>query len=117
MTGLVSIFFPDTALMIYRRIYGIHPIELKQLKLTFRPWGNLALTVGLIGFVSLQDMVLYKEIIIMFSVLLLIRIGYRTYFQKKLKALFKITYSQNICMIIIQLIGVALFTLFYITHI
>lgn len=111
-TGLISIFFPDFALKFYKSVYGFHPIETQQLKMTLKPWGNLAMVMGIIGFIVLSDLKRYGFILFAFSILLLIRIWYRFTLRKQLISKLNMTPPQNQRMIIIQIIGALLFFLY-----
>src|SRR3989344_3976863 len=112
ITGVISVFFPNFALRFYRILYGFHPKETEQLKMTLRPWGNFAIAIGVIGFMVLYNMDKFFLILFPFALLLLIRIGYRLKLRSQLYRDLKVTKVQNWRMIIIQLLGIILFTWF-----
>lgn len=111
-TGIISVFLSKFALKLNKFIYGFRPIEENQLLLTFKPWGNLALAIGIIGFITLFNINYYYPIMFAFVVLLTIRAGYRIILRRELKTIFKIKPSQNWRMIIIQIIGATIFLTF-----
>ena len=115
ITGIISVFFSDFALKFYKSIYGFQPKETKQLKMTFKPWGNLALVMGIVGFIVFFDLERFSPILFAFSTLLLIRVWYRIVLRAQLYQELGIQKSQNWRMIIIQIIGVVLFLWFAIT--
>ena len=109
ITGMVSIFFPNFSLKLYKKIYGFEPKETKQLLLTFKPWGNLALTIGIIGFITLYNIYIFYPILFALGLLLIIRVWYRFIYSKDIKKEFNINSNKNWKMIIMQLIGAVLF--------
>lgn len=109
ITGIISVFFPKFSLKFYKAIYGVQPKETEQLLLTFKPWGNLALSTGVIGLFIFFNISLYFPLLIAFCLLLGIRIWYRTIFYSQAKKIFKITPFNNVKMIVIQLLGLFLF--------
>lgn len=115
-TGLVSIFFPNFSLHFYKKIYGFEPKEKKQLLMILKPWGNLALTVGIIGFITLYYLQTFYPMLFAFGLLLTIRIWYRYTYREEIEKEFKITSNKNWQMIIFQLIGAALFFIFATSH-
>ena len=112
VTGVISVFFPRLALKFNKTLYGFQPTDTIQYFLIVRPWGNLALAVGIIGFMALFNLDEYYPILFVFIILLLIRIGYRVILRKGLKKTFKITYTQNLRAILIQIVGVVIFLVF-----
>ena len=112
ITGVVSVFFPDFALRFYRILYGFHPKETEQLKITLRPWGNFAIAIGFIGFIVLFNLEKFFVILFPFALLLLIRVIYRVNLRNQLYKDLKVTKMQNWRMILIQLLGVILFSWF-----
>ena len=112
ITGIISVFFPKVALRFNKFMYGFQPIEKTQYFLIVRPWGNLALTIGIIGFIVLINIDDYYIILFAFIILLLIRIGYRIALRKELKKTLKITYTQNLRAILIQILGIIIFLIF-----
>jgi hypothetical protein len=115
ITGVVSVFFPNFALKFYKTIYGFHPKETEQLKMTLRPWGNFAIMTGVTGFIVLFNLEKFFLFLLPFSLLLLIRIWYRLTLRKQLYKELKVKSIQNWRMIIIQLIGAILFAWFAIS--
>lgn len=109
ITGIVAIFTSNFALRFYKTIYGFEPTETKQLLLTFKPWGALALTVGIIGFFVFSNINVYYPLLLAFSVLLLIRATARIIYYKQLHTQHHVTLTQNLRMILIQLLGIFLF--------
>lgn len=109
ITGIVSVIFPNFALRFYKVLYGFHPKETEQLKITLRPWGNFAIAIGIIGFIILYDIERFFIILFPFALLLTIRIFYRFNLRNQLYRDLKVTEVQNWRMIIIQFIGVILF--------
>ena len=65
ITGVISVFFPNFAIRFYKMLYGFHPKETEQLKMTLRPWGNFAIVTGVIGFMVLYniDRYIYKNLL------------------------------------------------------
>jgi hypothetical protein len=116
ITGIVSVFFSNFAIKFYKKLYGFQPKETKQLKMTLKPWGSFAICVGFVGFIILLNIQKYFLFLIPFSILLVIRIGYRFTFRNELKNYWKVTEFQNWRMILIQVIGVLLFLLFTINR-
>ncbi|MEK6828150.1 MAG: hypothetical protein AABX78_02265 [Nanoarchaeota archaeon] len=116
-TGVISIFFPKLALKFNKTLYGFQPTDTIQYLLIIRPWGNLALVVGVIGFIVLMNLDVYSPILFVFIILLLIRVGYRVILRNELKKIFKITYAQNLRAILIQIIGIVIFLIFSILKI
>jgi len=114
--GTVSVFFPDFAIKFNEFLYGFKPKEKEQLKMTFRPWGSFAFAIGVSGFLVLSNMEKYFLFLIPFAVLLIFRAGYRFILKKELMEYWKVTKIQNWRMIIIQLLGVILFTIFTISR-
>lgn len=112
ITGVISVFFPKLALKFNKTLYGFQPPDTVQYFLIVRPWGNLALAVGVIGFIVLANINKYYLMLFAFIILLSIRVGYRIILRKELKETFKITYSQNLRAIIIQILGILLFLIF-----
>lgn len=112
ITGTVSVFFPNFALKFYKTLYGFHPKETEQLKITLRPWGNFAIVTGVIGFIVLYDLDRFFLILFPFASLLIIRIWYRLILRKQLYKDLKVTRVQNWRMILIQLLGAILFSWF-----
>ena len=108
-TGIISVFFTKFAIRFYQKTYGFHPISINQLLIDAKPWGNLALVVGIIGFMTFFNLNVYFPILFVFCLLLSIRIGYRVYMQDQLYNDMKMKRSENIRMIIIQLMGIFLF--------
>lgn len=108
-------FFPNFALKFYKTIYGFHPKETEQLKMTLRPWGNFAIMTGVTGFIVLFNLEKFFLFLLPFSLLLLIRIWYRLTLRKQLYKELKVKSIQNWRMIIIQLIGAILFAWFAIS--
>lgn len=109
ITGIVAIFFSKFALRFYKILYGFDPIETEQLMLTFKPWGALALVVGIIGFFTFMRLDLYYPIFLAFIILLFIRAASRSIFFRQLHTKHHVTYLQNLRMVIIQLLGISLF--------
>lgn len=114
--GIVSVFFPNFAIKFNEALYGFKPKEKEQLKMTFRPWGSFAFSVGVSGFLVLSNMKKYFLFLIPFAVLLIFRASYRFILKKELMGYWKVTKIQNWRMIIIQLLGVILFTIFTISR-
>lgn len=112
LTGILSVFFSKSALRFYRVIYGFQPAETNQLLLIMKPWGNLALAIGIIGFITVFNINSYYPIMFAFVILLTIRIGYRIMLRRKLKIIFKISPSQNWRIIVIQILGAIIFLAF-----
>ena len=117
VTGVTSVFFPRLALKFNKILYGFQPTDTIQYFLIVRPWGNLALAVGIIGFIVLVNLDKYYPILFVFIILLLIRIGYRIILRKELKKTFKISYAQNLRAILIQIAGIVIFLVFSIIKI
>lgn len=109
LTGIVSVFFPEYSLKFYKKIYGFNPKETKQLLMTFKPWGNLALAVGFIGFIVLFDLNKYYLLLAPLTLLLLIRVWYRFLYRREIKTEWGITLKQNLRMIITQLTGAIIY--------
>ncbi|MDO8659829.1 MAG: hypothetical protein Q7K54_04505 [Candidatus Parcubacteria bacterium] len=109
VTGIISIFFPNFSLKFYKVIYGIQPIETKQLLITFKPWGSFAFIMGVISFFVFFNINTYYNLLLTFIALLILRIWYRSVFYDSAKEFFKISFYHNLKMIIIQVIGVILF--------
>ncbi len=114
LTGVVSVFLSEYSLKIYKKIYGYHPKETKQLVMTFKPWGTMAIGLGVVGFIALFNLEVYYLMLIAFIVVLGIRAGYRVFLRKELYSYWNVKPIQNWRMIIIQLGGVLLFTIFVI---
>lgn len=112
--GIISVFFPDSAIKFNKFLYGFELREKKQLKLSLRPWGSFAFVIGIIGFIVLFNIEEYSLILIAFTILLSFRVGYRILLYNQLKKLLKLTKIQNWRMIIVQVIGIVLFVLFLI---
>ena len=96
ITGIISVFFPKFALKFNKLVYGFKPSDIPQYLLIVRPWGNFALSVGIIGFIVLIKLDDYYLILFAFIILLLIRIGYRIVLRDEIKKTFKIGYHQNL---------------------
>lgn len=111
ITGIISVFLPRLALKFNKALYGFQPTDNVQYFLIIRPWGNLALAVGMIGFVVLSNLDKYCMILFVFIILLLIRIGYRVILRSELKKAFKISYYQNLRAILVQVLGIVLFVI------
>lgn len=116
ITGIVSVFFSDFSIKFYRILYGFQPIEEKQLKMTFKPWGSFAICVSVVGFITLTNLEKYFLILIPLAVLLALRAGCRYLFRKELKNYWKVTEWQDWRMIIIQIAGILLFLTFVISR-
>ncbi len=114
--GFLSVFFSDYALKFNEAVYGFHSKEKEQLKMTFKPWGSFSIAIGIIGFLVLFDLEKYFIILIGFASLLLLRAGYRVSLREKIYVYWKASPFQNWRMIVIQLIGIALFLTFVITR-
>jgi len=112
ITGVISVFFPNFAIRFYKMLYGFHPKETEQLKMTLRPWGNFAIVTGVIGFMVLYNIDRFFLILFPFALLLSIRIWYRLELRSQLYRDLKVTKLQNWRMIIIQLLGAVLFVWF-----
>lgn len=112
ITGIISVLFSDFALKFYRKIYGFQPKETKQLTMIFKPWGNLAFAVGIIGFITLYNLDVFYPMLIAFITLLIIRVWYRFTFRNYLMEELKISPFQNWRMIIVQIIGIIIYLLF-----
>lgn len=109
LTGVVSVFFSEYSLKIYKKIYGYHPKETKQLVMTFKPWGTMAIGLGLAGFITLVNLEIYYLMLFAFIGVLGIRAGYRFFLRKELYDYWNVKPLQNWRMILIQLIGVLIF--------
>ena len=114
--GTVSVFFPDFAIKFNEVLYGFKPREKEQLKMTFKPWGSFAFAAGVSGFLVLINMEKYFLFLIPFAILLIFRAGYRLILKKEIMGYWKVTKIQNWRMMIIQLIGFLLFTIFVISR-
>jgi len=114
--GTASVFFPNFAIKFNEVLYGFKPKEKEQLKMTFRPWGSFAFAIGVSGFLVLMNMEEYFLFLIPFIILLIFRAGYRFILKKEIMDYWKVTKIQNWRMIIIQLIGFLLFTIFVISR-
>lgn len=112
ITGIISVFFPNFSLKFYKKIYGLQPPETKQLLMTFKPWGGLSITAGIVGFIVLTDIDRNYLFLFSFFVLLAIRFWARILYRKELGEDFKVTPFQNLRMITLQGIGAVLFLLF-----
>lgn len=115
-TGIVSVFFSEFALKFYKKIYGFEPKETKLLKMNLKPWGNLALNLGVIGFIIFFNIDRYFLILFAFAFLLIIRIWYRITYRDYMKSELKISSFNNWKLIIIQLVGAVLFILYGISY-
>jgi hypothetical protein len=109
LTGIVSVFFSDYSLKIYAKIYGYQPKEKKQLLMTFKPWGTMAIGIGLIGFITLMSLEIYSLMLIAFIVVLGVRAGYRFFLRSDLYDYWSVKPLQNWRMILIQLMGIGIF--------
>ena len=79
--------------------------------MSFKPWGNLALCVGVIGFIVLFNLNSYNLVLFAFSFLLLVRVWYRVVYGKDIKREWNISNVKNWRMIVIQIVGFLLFLL------
>jgi len=114
--GILSVFFSDFAIEFNKKVYGFKPKETEQLKMNLKPWGSLALTMGVIGLIVYFNIETYSLILIGFSLLLFLRISYRMYYHKKIKEYWGVTIYQNIITILIQIIGILLFTILFLNR-
>ncbi|MDO8509295.1 MAG: hypothetical protein Q7S27_06470 [Nanoarchaeota archaeon] len=109
ITGIVSIFFPEFSLKFYKVLYGFNPRETKQLVMTFKPWGNLALAVGFIGFMILFNLDQFYFLLLPLTLLLVIRVWYRSAYGEEIKKEWGISSGQNWRMIFIQILGIIIY--------
>tara|TARA_Y100000310_G_C20701023_1_gene829892 strand:- start:1353 stop:1769 length:417 start_codon:yes stop_codon:yes gene_type:complete len=108
-TGVISVFFSEYSLKFYKKIYGHQPKETKQLIMTFKPWGTMAIGIGFAGIIILFNLKKYSLLLIAFIAILGIRAGYRFLLRNELYNYWKVKPLQNWRMILIQLIGVLVF--------
>lgn len=114
--GVMSVFFSEKAIKFNEKLYGYKPKETEQLIMNLKPWGSLALVVGVIGLIVALDIDRYFIFLLAFAFLLGLRIGYRVIFRKKIYGYWKVSLWQNWRTILIQIIGIILFSLFVINR-
>jgi len=114
--GFVSVFFSDFAIKFNESLYGFKPKETEQLKMTFKPWGSLAFAIGIVGFVILSNLDKYFLFLIPLAILLAFRAGYRFLYKGELRSYWKVSSIQNWRMILIQILGIVVFTIFTISR-
>ncbi len=114
--GIMSVFFSEKAIKFNEKLYGYRPKETKQLIMNLKPWGSLALAVGVIGLIVALDINKYFIFLLVFAFLLGLRIGYRIIFRKSIYDYWQVSLWQNWRTILIQIIGIIIFSLFVINR-
>lgn len=95
VTGIISFFFPRFALSFYKALYAIDPVEKRHLHIILRPWGALALCMGVAGLFAAVDPVRYVGVIAATLALLVLRVLYRLHLRHELRAISGIPYYRN----------------------
>ena len=83
--GIMSVFYSEKAIKFNEKLYGYKPKETKQLIMNLKPWGSLALAIGVIGLIVALDINKYFIFLLAFAFLLGLRIGYRIIFRNLLQ--------------------------------
>ena len=94
-TGIISFFFPETALSFYRKFYDCNPVERKHLVIILKPWGALAVFAGMAGIFAALHPMECKGVVAGMAVLLAMRIYYRIFFREMLRDISGISPRRN----------------------
>ncbi len=116
VTGVVSVGFPDFSEHFYKRLYHFHPEMTEQYKLVLRPWGALALFAGIAGLFAATDPDRYYGLVLAITLLLGLRVSYRTMLAAKMQAVFQIDARRNRANTAIILIEISVLTAWLWTH-
>ncbi len=107
ITGVMSFAFPDSALVMYRGLYGCNPVERRHVALMLKPWGALAVFAGLCGLYAVGDPVRYRGVVVALVALLALRVVYRVWCRESLRTIGGIAPRRNAISIAALLAGIA----------
>lgn len=114
-TGLISFFAPGFALSFYRRLYACNPVERRHLALVLKPWGALAVGMGVAGLFAAADPRRYFGVVVAIALLLGLRIAYRAVFRDWLRDISGIPPHRNLISIAILAVGVVILGAWFLT--
>ena len=108
LTGVISYCFPGFALSFYKALYGCDPIERRHLSLILKPWGALAICVGVAGLFAGYDPHRHVGVVAAILVLLVLRITYRLLCREQLRELSGISPRRNLISVSVIAAGAAI---------
>ena len=110
VTGFMGIVWPNKALSLYRRIFGVEMPSSPELLLVLRPWGALGVFAGLATLFPIVDPVRYKGILFALLILLVFRLVIRGFMKSEADRLFQLSKTRNafhLCLILLSALLIA----------
>lgn len=106
VTGAISFFSPGFALSFYKALYAVDPVEKRHLHIILRPWGALAMGIGVVGWFAAVDPVRYVGVILALLLLLILRAVYRIGLRHELLAISRIPSRRNWLNVALIVVGI-----------
>lgn len=108
ITGTLALFFPQHAIALCKRIFGILIPEKPEYFVILKPWGALGIFAGLSGLLPLYDSGRYEYVLLFLGILLGIRIYVRLSSSKISQLYFGVSNTRNVFHVIIIIISAAI---------
>jgi len=97
ITGIVSMFFPRFSIRFYKGLYDFGEFkDNQQMILSFKPWGALAFSIGIMVMIFISDPVKYRLLTLPVLVLVLLRVWYRYTYREDISRLFGTKTHRNL---------------------
>lgn len=96
ITGSLAIFFPKTAIKLYKIVFGAHLPMTQEYFVILKPWGVLGVFAGLVGTLPIYDPVRYHIILWPLLLVLILRVVVRSMNNKYIEIYLSVNKKRNL---------------------